>query len=102
MALNRVEGRTVYAFGPDGTDTTAAHCTEGCASAWPPLMATGKLKAGKGLKASKLQLGGGNQVAYGGHLLYEFSGDSAPGQTNGQGVENVWHVVGVDGNTIGG
>ena len=32
--------------------------------------------------------------------LYFFSGDSAPGDTNGQGVGDVWYVVGPDGAAI--
>lgn len=94
------DGRTLYAFSPDGTDTSTSHCTGSCAGTWPPLTATGKLKAGKGLDATKLTTGAAGQVAYNGHLLYEFSGDTAAGQTNGQGVATVWHVVGSDGNAI--
>ena len=98
--LVATDGRTLYAFQPDGTDTSASKCTGGCAGAWPPLTATGKLKAGRGLDATLLTSGAGGQVAYNGHLLYMFSGDSAAGQTNGQGVGGVWHVLGADGNEI--
>jgi hypothetical protein len=35
-------------------------------------------------------------VAYGGHLLYGFKGDTRPGQTTGEGVNN-FHVVFADG-----
>jgi predicted lipoprotein with Yx(FWY)xxD motif len=93
-------GRTLYLFDPDGTDTSASQCTGGCASTWPPLKASGKLKAGKGLDATLLTKGGGGQVAYNGHLLYLYSGDSAAGQTNGQGVGGVWHALDADGNPI--
>src|SRR6266511_3754887 len=58
--------------------------------------ATVKL-AGTGLGKAKLTVGGANQVAYGGHLLYEFSGDSAKGDMKGQGIGGIWHVVGADG-----
>jgi predicted lipoprotein with Yx(FWY)xxD motif len=98
--LVAANGRTLYLYDPDGTDTSASKCTGGCASAWPPLTTTKKLKAGKGLDASLLTTGGGDQVAYNGHLLYFFSGDSAAGQTNGQGVGGVWHAVDADGNTV--
>jgi predicted lipoprotein with Yx(FWY)xxD motif len=100
QVLVATDGRTLYAFQPDGTNTSVSNCTGGCAGAWPPLTATGKLKAGKGLDATKLTTGVGGQVAYNGHLLYEFSGDTAAGQTNGQGVGGVWHVIGADGNEI--
>ena len=35
----------------------------------------------------------GSQVAYNGHPLYTYSGDSAPLQANGEGFGNVWFVV---------
>ena len=36
---------------------------------------------------------GGTQVTYGGWPLYYFSGDSAPGDVNGQGQGDVWYVI---------
>ena len=42
-------------------------------------------------------------MLYGGHPLYTFSQDSAPGQTTGQGLTQqggMWWVVGVDGTPI--
>ena len=35
----------------------------------------------------------GNQIEYNGHPLYTFSGDSAPRQTNGEGLYGVWFVA---------
>lgn len=91
-------GKTLYAFDSDGTSITAAKCSDGCASVWPALKAKGKLKVGKGLDKSLLKLGGGKQVAYNSHLLYEFAGTPA-GDTSGQGTGG-FHVVGADGNPI--
>jgi len=34
-----------------------------------------------------------NQVEYTGHLLYAFSGDTAPAQTNGEGLFGKWFVA---------
>lgn len=93
-------GKTLYAFDPDGTDTSTAHCTGGCAGLWPALTGSGKLVAGKSLDKTKLTVGAGKQVAYNGHLLYFYAPDAAPGDTGGQGVGGVWHVVGADGNPI--
>ena len=94
------DGRTLYAFDPDGTNIDVSNCTGGCAGAWPPFVPTGKPKAGKGVKASELVVGVGGQLSYFGHLLYNFSGDSAAGQTNGQGVGGVWHTLDANGNPI--
>ena len=94
------KGRTLYAFGPDGTDTVAPHCVDACADAWPALTSKKKPTVGKGLKLKLVGIGGGGQVAYNSHLLYRFSGDSAAGDTNGQGIGNVWYVVGANGEPI--
>ena len=93
-------GKTLYAFDPDGTDTSTAHCSGGCAGLWPPLTSSAKVVAGKGLDKTKLTVGGAKQVAYNGHLLYFYAPDTAPGATGGQGIGGVWHVVGADGNPI--
>ena len=96
-------GKTVYTYAPDGTDTTSK-VTGGLRQAWPPVTATGSPTAGTGLDASKIavfpQSDGGMQVAYNGHLLYTFSGDSKPGDANGQGLGGIWYVLGTDGNKI--
>jgi predicted lipoprotein with Yx(FWY)xxD motif len=97
--LVAADGRTLYVFDPDGSDINASKCTGDCANAWPPLTAT-KVRAGKGLDADQLVIGESGQVAYFGHLLYKFSGDTARGDTNGQGVSGVWHVVTADGDPI--
>jgi predicted lipoprotein with Yx(FWY)xxD motif len=81
-------GRTLYLFKADVGTKSA--CTGACATAWPPLLATGKPTAGTGLTASKLgtttRPGGTRQVTYNGHPLYLFIKDKKPGDVTGQGV----------------
>jgi predicted lipoprotein with Yx(FWY)xxD motif len=81
-------GHTLYLF--KGDVGTKSSCTGACATAWPPLLVTGKPTAGTGLTASKLgtstRSGGSQQVTYNGHPLYMFVKDTKPGQTNGQGL----------------
>ena len=81
-------GRTLYLFKADVGTKSA--CAGACATAWPPLLATGKPTAGTGLTASKLgtitRSDGSQQVTYDAHPLYLFIKDTKPGQTNGQGV----------------
>ncbi len=93
------KGFTLYAFNPDGTNTDQSQCTGNCAATWPPLEAK-KLRAGKGLEKSLLASNSSQHISYNGHLLYRYSGDAAKGETNGQGLNGVWHVVGADGNPI--
>ena len=96
------EGRTLYLFMNDSGGKSA--CEGQCAQTWPPLLTTGTPTGGLGVEASKLSTtsrsDGGMQVVYNGHPLYFFSGDSAAGQTNGQGIGGNWFVVSPQGEAI--
>jgi predicted lipoprotein with Yx(FWY)xxD motif len=98
--LVTTKGNTLYIYDPDGTDTVSPKCVDACADAWPAYAPSRKPKVGKGLDASLAGIGGGGQATYNSRLLYEFSGDTAAGDTNGQDVGGVWHVVGADGEPI--
>jgi predicted lipoprotein with Yx(FWY)xxD motif len=99
------KGRTLYLFEADkGSSST---CDGACASAWPPLTTTGKPTAGSGVSASKLgttkRADGTTEVTYNGHPLYTYSGDTASGQTTGQGSRAFgaeWYVLSAAGNTV--
>jgi predicted lipoprotein with Yx(FWY)xxD motif len=80
---------------------TTIVCTGGCASAWPPLLATpGAAPTGgtgiTGTLATLTRPDGGSQVTYNGMALYHFSADQKPGDTKGQEVGKVWFVVPVN------
>lgn len=97
--LTGAGGRTLYVLSTDGTDTSA--CTGACTSVWPPFTVPAGTTptAGAGVTGTLgtfTRPGGATQVAYDGHPLYYFAGDSASGQTNGQGLQDtwgVWHVA---------
>ncbi len=93
--LTNAQGFTLYYFTPDTSSTSA--CTGACASTWPPLLFTGSgTPAGSPALPGKITVqatANGAQVEYNGHLLYVFSGDTAPGQTNGEGVFGKWFVA---------
>jgi predicted lipoprotein with Yx(FWY)xxD motif len=86
------QGRTLYLFEQDKGTTSA--CTGPCAQTWPALTAA-QPTAGTGADASKLGTANGQvaqQVTYGGHLLYTYSGDAAPGDVKGVGIPG-WYPV---------
>jgi predicted lipoprotein with Yx(FWY)xxD motif len=94
-------GRTLYAYtrDVDGTST----CTGPCAMAWPPATVTGDAVLGTGTTATLSIIdapGGGTMLKAGKWPLYRFAGDTAPGDTNGQGSGGVWFAVGADGKLI--
>ena len=99
------QGRTLYLWEAD--TGTASTCSGACASAWPPLTSDGQPVARAGVSASELGTtkrdDGTSEVTYNGHPLYTFSGDSAPGQTAGQGSDGFgaeWYVLSATGNAI--
>ena len=92
-------GRTLYLFTNDtGTSST---CSGDCATTWPALTTKGDATAGTGAQSSKLGTttrdDGTTQVTYAGHPLYLYSGDTAAGDSNGEGVGDIWFAVTVQG-----
>lgn len=86
---------------------TASSCTGSCPSIWPPLISTGTPRATGGAAASLLGIitrpGGARQVTYNGHPLYTFSGDTAPGQVNGEAINSfggIWYVLDPSGHPL--
>jgi len=96
------EGMTLYVFFAD-TDGQST-CTGDCEAAWPPLVVEGEPIAGEGLDAGLLGTterdDGSMQVTVDGQPLYTFGGDEAAGDATGQGMGDVWYVVGPDGVAI--
>ena len=94
------EGNTLYLFVPDDAGTSV--CNGPCSSVWPPL--EGEPTAGDGADAALLGTAarddGTTQATYNGWPLYNFSGDTAPGDSNGQGLNNIWWVISPTGDAI--
>ncbi len=93
--LTNAQGMTLYYRTTDAPPSTV--CSGGCASAWPPLVMSGSSTPPSAASLpGKLTIvtdANGNQVEYNGHPLYTYSGDTAAGQTNGEGIAGIWHVV---------
>jgi predicted lipoprotein with Yx(FWY)xxD motif len=83
-------GRTLYMFASD--TSTKSTCSGPCLTYWPALTVSGAPTTASGASAGKVGTitgtGGTKQVTYDGHPLYYYSGDSAAGDTNGQGSTN--------------
>ena len=101
------KGHTLYLFRKD--TTTKSRCSGDCATAWPPLLTTGKPTASGSAKKSLLgttkRSDGTSQVTYNGHPVYSFSNDKKAGDVKGQAVNAFgakWYVVSATGNKIGG
>jgi len=103
-------GRTVYILTADGK--TNAPCTDasGCTKLWPDLPlpdGVASAKAGMGINASLLSAkklsDGETYPTYHGWLMYEYTADSGPGQSNGQGIKSfggTWYALMASGNPV--
>jgi len=89
-------GMTVYWYSDDVKNSGQSSCTAGCLTAWPAVTGTPEVAAGVQL-SDKLgtitRPGGVIQATYNGYPLYTYGGDMTAGQTSGNGVGGVWHVI---------
>jgi len=97
------EGLTLYLF--DNDERGGSNCTGDCLASWPPLTVDGEPTWGDGVEGELVGTierddDGSTQVTYDGMPLYFWAGDAAPGDVNGQGVNDVWWVVAPDGRAI--
>lgn len=83
-------GMTLYTFDKDSGDKS--NCNGPCAGNWPPLMAADSDKA-MGDWSIITREDGKKQWAFKGKPLYFWVKDQKPGDTTGDGVNQVWHVA---------
>jgi predicted lipoprotein with Yx(FWY)xxD motif len=103
--LTNGHGQTLYLFEKDKHGKSA--CYGPCAKFWPPVLTTGKPKAGSGVKAALLgttkRRDGKSQVTYNGHPLYAFLEDKKSGQAKGEGTKFFgaeWYVMNAAGKKV--
>jgi predicted lipoprotein with Yx(FWY)xxD motif len=100
------DGNVLYLFTDDAPAEST--CLGGCADNWPPLRTSADAgtpaELAEGLSAELLgsipREDGAPQVTYNDWPLYTYTGDAAPGDTNGQGVGSAWYVLGPQGQMI--
>jgi predicted lipoprotein with Yx(FWY)xxD motif len=99
-------GRTVYEFANDKVNRST--CDGECAADWPPVTTPGSMPANlagvSGRLGSTMRADGSRQLTVAGHPVYTFSGDSAPGQTHGNGITlngGRWTAVTPAGSPVG-
>ena len=92
--LTDEKGMTLYLFKKDVAGKSA--CAGACVEKWP-LFAVETVTVPEGVKGTDfgtiLREDGKKQTTYKGLPLYYYFKDVKPGDTEGQGVYDVWHVV---------
>jgi predicted lipoprotein with Yx(FWY)xxD motif len=101
--LTSSKGFTLYSFAPDTPITSK--CNGACAQNWPPVQGPVTAAGVTGTFGTITRSDGSTQATFDGHPLYTFTGDSAPGQNNGNGLNaagGLWHEVTTSGSAPAG
>ena len=92
--MTDVDGMALYYFSLDTKDTS--ECLDGCLSAWPVFYKE-SITVDGGLNVADFatidRTDGAKQTTYKGWPLYYFASDANAGDTNGDGVNDVWFVA---------
>ncbi|WP_018654576.1 hypothetical protein [Actinomadura flavalba] len=98
LILTDGKGRVMYRFDDDSARPPRTTCFGACKRAWPPVIFNGwkKLRL-KGVDRKAVGYierrdDGRCQLTINGWPMYYFAKDARPGDTKGQGVQNVWWV----------
>lgn len=88
--MTGAKSMSLYTFDKDkgGTPT----CYADCATNWPPYLGKTGEKMSEGWTLVERK-DGGMQWAYDGKPTYYFARDAKPGDTSGDGMGGVWHVL---------
>ena len=92
--LTSAKGFTLYSFAPD--TATTSKCNGTCAANWPPVKGPVTATGITGTFTTIKRGDGSTQATFNGHPLYTFTGDAAPGQNNGNGLNaagGLWHEI---------
>lgn len=83
--LTDTDGMSLYTFDKDTLNVS--NCDAACQKIWPLLIGA---ESGS---ETITPITGTDQLTYRGHPLYYFVNDTVPGDINGDGVKEVWHLV---------
>ena len=91
------EGKTLYWFKKDSPGKST--CSGACLEKWP-IYYRETVAAPKDIKATDFgtitREDGKKQTTFRGYPIYYWAGDKKAGETNGQGINNVWNVINPD------
>ncbi|HEX8931746.1 MAG TPA: hypothetical protein VF810_01165 [Patescibacteria group bacterium] len=90
--LTDFQGMTLYTFDKDTIGVS--NCYNGCAKAWPPYSSGATAQSQFPANITVItRTDGSKQFAWKGMPLYYYAIDAKAGDINGDGVNNVWHIV---------
>ncbi|PKI16086.1 thiol oxidoreductase [Colwellia sp. 12G3] len=84
---------TLYVFDNDLSTPETSVCNGDCATSWPPVLVGDVEASGVNGLSTITRNDGTLQAAHNGRPLYFYAQDSAVGDTNGEGLGDVWWLV---------
>jgi predicted lipoprotein with Yx(FWY)xxD motif len=98
LVLANDDGMTLYTFENDRNDTDSdgsgdSDCNDTCADVWPPVVADATDTATGPFGIITRDDGTTLQWTFKGLPLYHYASDAAAGDTNGEGLNNIWFVA---------
>ncbi|MEI6215712.1 MAG: hypothetical protein WCP64_00420 [Actinomycetes bacterium] len=87
------KGMTAYYYDRDVPNSGVSTCTGACLTHWPIIAFATSTPVIQGISAKVTIIAATNQIVVNGRPIYTFAGDVKPGDTNGQGVGEVWYVI---------
>ena len=102
--LTTASGNAIYQFAKDEKGAGKSACEGDCIAMWP---AVGEISSmGDGIDADLVgtltRPDGMIQATYNGWPLYTFVKDAVAGDTNGQGMKDIWWLLDAGGNPVSG
>lgn len=86
------KGMTVYIY--DNDTQGVSNCYGSCATVWPPYISSTSDTSNFPANVTLVKRTDGTMIyAYKGMPLYYYASDSKPGDTMGDGVGGIWHLV---------
>ena len=86
------KGMTLYTFDKDTSSEST--CYSACAKAWPPYLVTGTVPSALPAHVGTTKRTDGTvEYTWNNHPLYYYVNDKKVGDTTGDGVGGVWHLI---------
>jgi predicted lipoprotein with Yx(FWY)xxD motif len=97
------KGMTAYVYDKDTPNSGTSACTGQCEALWPAITTTSAKPSVTGVTGTVgtiTGVAGGKQLTIDGQPIYTFANDKKVGDTNGQLLLNIWHVISPAGTEI--
>jgi predicted lipoprotein with Yx(FWY)xxD motif len=97
------QGMTAYVYDKDTVNSGTSACTGQCEALWPAITTTSAKPSVTGVTGTVgtiTGVAGGKQLTIDGRPIYTFANDKKVGDTNGQLLLGVWHVISPAGTEI--